>query len=83
MQHSMIYVGLGLMPSANKPDDMKSLAGPGPDALNRVGSFTGPMSASFQVAPGEAPGPGDIATAELYGKRVAEITAQFVRGRAG
>ena len=82
MQHGMIYVSLGINPSANRHDDMKTLAGPTPEAHNRVGSFIGPMSASFQVAPGEAPGPGDLATAELYGKRVATITAQFLRGRA-
>jgi NAD(P)H dehydrogenase (quinone) len=81
MQHGMIYVGLGINPSANKPDDMNQIAGPGPDAHNRVGSFTGPMSASFQVKPPAAPGKGDIETAELYGRRVAEITLQFVRGR--
>jgi hypothetical protein len=28
-----------------------------------------------------SPGEGDIATAEAYGRRVAEITLQFVRGR--
>jgi NAD(P)H dehydrogenase (quinone) len=82
MQHGMIFVGLGLMPSANKPDDMNQIAGPGPDAHNRVGSFMGPMAASFQVRPPGAPGQGDIETAEFYGRRVAEITLQFVRGRA-
>jgi multimeric flavodoxin WrbA len=46
MQHGMIFVGLGMLPSANKPDDMNEIAGPGPDAHNRVGSFVGPMSAS-------------------------------------
>jgi len=81
MQHGMIYVSLGINPGANRHDDFKTVAGPGPDAHNRVGSFIGPMSASFQVAPGEAPPVGDIQTAELYGKRVAEITAQFLRGR--
>ena len=81
MQHGMIYVGLGMVPSANKPDEMNSINGPGPNAHNRVGAFMGPMSASFQVAPPTAPPPGDIQTAEAYGKRVAEITAQFVKGR--
>lgn len=81
MQHGMIYVGLGMMPSANKPGDMNRIDGPGPDAHNRVGSFIGPMSASFQVKPPEAPSKGDIETAELYGRRVAEITAQFAKGR--
>lgn len=81
MQHGMIFVGLGMMPSANKPDDMNRIEGPGPDAHNRVGSFIGPMSASFQVNPPDAPSKGDIETAEIYGRRVAEITLQFVRGK--
>jgi NAD(P)H dehydrogenase (quinone) len=55
MQHGMIYVGLGMMPSANRPGDMNSTTGPGPEAHNRVGSFVGPMSASFQVNPPDAP----------------------------
>jgi len=83
MQHGMIYVSLGMVPSANRPDDMKTPAGPGPEAHNRVGSFIGPMSASFQVAPPDAPVKGDIETAEIYGLRVATITAQFLKGRAG
>ena len=83
MQHGMIFVGLGMMPSANKPEDMTQITGPGPDAHNRVGSFTGPMAASFQVNPPAAPAKGDLETAEFYGRRVAEITLQFVRGRNG
>jgi len=83
MQHGMIFVGLGMMPSANKPEDFNQIAGPGPEAHNRVGSFIGPMSASFQVNPPGAPGKGDLETAEMYGRRVAEITLQFVRGRNG
>lgn len=81
MQHGMIYVGTGMMPAANAPGSMNSVQGPGPDATNRVGSFVGPMAASFQVQAPDAPSPGDLATAEAYGKRVADITVQFVRGR--
>jgi NAD(P)H dehydrogenase (quinone) len=81
MQHGMIYVGLGMMPSANKPDDMKSITGPGPAAHNRSGSFMGPMASSFQVNPPNAPSQGDLETAEIYGRRVAEITIQFLRGK--
>jgi NAD(P)H dehydrogenase (quinone) len=81
MQHGMIFVSLGMLPSANKPDALKSVTGPGADAHNRSGSFIGPMASSFQVGPPEAPAKGDIETAEAYGKRVAEITAQFVRGK--
>lgn len=82
MQHGMIFVGLGLMPSANRPEEMSSMAGPSAEAHNRVGSFVGPMSASFQVNPPDAPGKGDLETAEIYGRRVAEITRQFVRGKS-
>ena len=81
MQHGMIFVGLGLMPSANKPEEMNRIEGPGPDANNRVGSFMGPMASSFQVNPPQAPSKGDVETAEIYGRRIAEITLQFVRGR--
>lgn len=81
MQHGMIYVGLGLMPSANSPESMNSIEGPGPEAHNRVGSLIGPMSSSFQVNPGDAPSKGDLETAELYGKRVADVASQIVAGR--
>jgi NAD(P)H dehydrogenase (quinone) len=82
MQHGMIYTGLAMLPSANRFADMNTINGPGPDAHNRVGSFIGPMSASFQVNPPGAPGQGDIETAEIYGLRIATITAQFLKGRA-
>ena len=81
MQHGMIFVGLGLMPSANTPDAMNEITGPGPDAHNRVGSFIGPMATSFQVPPPNAPSSGDLETAEIYGRRVAEITLQVLRGK--
>lgn len=81
MQHGMIFVGLGLMPSANRPKDMKTITGPGPEAHNRAGSYIGPTATSFQLEPTEAPSAGDLETAEFYGRRVAEITLQFVRGR--
>jgi len=83
MQHGMIFVGTGMFPAANDPDAMKNIEGPGPETHNRVGSFIGPMSASFQVDPPAAPSKGDIETAEAYGQRVANITLQFVRGRQG
>jgi NAD(P)H dehydrogenase (quinone) len=82
MQHGMIYVSLGMHPSANNPEAMTHPTGPGPDEHNRVGSFIGPMSASFQVKPPETPSKGDLETAEAYGKRVASITLQFVKGKA-
>ncbi len=77
LQHGMIYVGLGILPAANRPDGMYTLQGPGPDAQNRVGSFVGPMAASFQVPSEEAPGTGDLETAEAAGRRIAEVTRRF------
>ena len=60
MQHGLIFVGLGMMPSANRPDEMKTISGPGPEAHNRVGSYIGLMAASFQVYSPGAPPKGDI-----------------------
>jgi NAD(P)H dehydrogenase (quinone) len=82
MQQGMIFVSLGMMPAASDPDSMNRIEGPGPEVLNRIGSYIGPMAASFQVDPGDAPSTGDIATAEAYGARVATITQQLVRGRS-
>jgi NAD(P)H dehydrogenase (quinone) len=81
MQHGMIFVGLGMMPAANRPESMDQATGPGSDVHNRVGSYIGPMATSFQVKAPEAPSKGDLETAEIYGRRVAEVTVQFVRGR--
>ena len=81
MQHGMIFVGTAMMPAANDAEAMNSVDGPGPHTHNRLGSFIGPMSASFQVNPGEAPPPGDLETAELYGRRVAEVTLQYLKSK--
>ena len=80
MQHGMIYVGTAMFPAPNETDSMENLEGPSSNALNRVGSSIGPAASSFQVNPPQAPGAGDIATAEAYGRRVANITLQFKRG---
>jgi NAD(P)H dehydrogenase (quinone) len=77
MQHGMIYVGTGVLPAFSHPESMGSVQGPGPEVQNRLGSFMGPMSASFQVEPPNAPPPGDVATAEAYGARVAQITLKL------
>jgi len=81
MQQGMIFVSLGMLPAASDPDSMNRIEGPGPEVTNRIGSYIGPMAASFQVKPGDAPSSGDLATAEAYGARVATITQQLVRGR--
>ena len=77
MQHGMIWVGSAIMPAANRPADMTTPEGPRPDAHNRVGSFVGPMAASFQLDDG--PPVGDLETAEAYGIRVAEVALRLAR----
>ena len=80
MQHGMIYVGLGMAPAPNCMESYSSLQGPPPEALNRVGSFMGPMATSFEVNAPDAPSSGDLETARLYGKRIAEVTLRFANG---
>lgn len=81
MQHGMIYVGMAMFPAEDDPEMLESIEGPSSANLNRVGSFMGPSASSMQVNAPLAPGSGDIATAEAYGGRIAEITLQFWRGR--
>jgi NAD(P)H dehydrogenase (quinone) len=70
MQHSMIWVGTGLMPSNSKAAQRND--------INFVGSFSGLMAQSpSDASPEEGPLPGDLETAKLFGKRVAETAAQF------
>ncbi len=72
MQHSMVWVSLGHLPNAADPTSVK--------AINRLGSSIGAMAQSphGQTQPLE----GDLETAKLLGKRVAEATVRWVRGRS-
>jgi len=63
MQHGMIWVGTGLMP-ADDPGD--------PEAVNRLGSYMGVMAQADNVPPEQSPPEGDIETATLYGRRLAQ-----------
>lgn len=73
-QHSMIWVGTGLMPANSSKAQRND--------VNYVGSFLGAMAQSSSDAGTDvAPPPGDLETARIFGKRVAEVTLQFVRGR--
>jgi NAD(P)H dehydrogenase (quinone) len=73
-QHSMIWVGTGLLPGNNS-----STASIGD--MNRLGSFLGAMAqANMDQGPDVAPPDNDRETASLLGKRVAEITASFCKG---
>ncbi|MEW6641854.1 MAG: flavodoxin family protein [Pseudomonadota bacterium] len=70
-QHSMLWVSLGLPPGNN------SSAG-SPEDLNRLGSFLGAMAQSNADEPAAvAPPPTDQRTAEMLGKRVAELACMW------
>ncbi len=74
MQQSMIWVGLGMQASNSKAAQRND--------PNYLGSYAGAMAQSpSDASPEEGPLPGDLETAKLLGKRVAEMTAQFVNGR--
>jgi multimeric flavodoxin WrbA len=74
-QHSMIWVSTGLMPGNNSSKGSV-------EDVNRLGSFLGMMAqANSDEGPDVAPPQADRKTAELFGARVAEVTAQFVRGK--
>lgn len=68
MQHGMIWVGNAVMPEGTTPDK-----------VNRISSYSGAMAQSF---PAESPvSEGDKKTAEIFGKRIAETVARWVRGK--
>jgi len=74
MQHSMIWVGLGLLPGNHT-------AAGSPEDLNRLAGFLGAMAQSnTDAGPDAAPGPSDQRTAAHLGRRVAEAA---VRWRVG
>jgi NAD(P)H dehydrogenase (quinone) len=68
MQHSMIWVGLGLL-----------VEGTGKENVNRLSSYGGAMAQTDQ---GQADvNPGDRKTAAALGKRVAETAARWAKGK--
>ncbi|MEJ1958701.1 MAG: flavodoxin family protein [Nitrosomonadales bacterium] len=73
MQHSMVWVGTGMMPSNSKAAQRND--------INYVGSFSGAMMQTPSDASADEVLPGDIETARLFGQHVAEVTEQFVAGR--
>ena len=68
-QHSMLWVGTGLMPANSKAATRAD--------INNVGSFSGLMTVSASDASPDEMVPGDIATAKVFGKRIADATAKF------
>lgn len=75
-QHGMIWVGLGELDRSPPGHAGKD------DKVNRIGSFLGAMAQSENRDPSETPPVGDLETAEILGKRVAQITLQMQRGAA-
>lgn len=70
MQHGMVWVGTGLMPSNAKAAQRND--------VNYLGSSAGLMAQSpSDSTPEEGPLPGDLETAKLFGKRVAATAARF------
>jgi NAD(P)H dehydrogenase (quinone) len=70
MQHGQIWVGTGLMPSNSKAAT--------PADTNWTGGSTGALAVSpSDASPDEAPRAGDLETARLYGKRVAEMAVKL------
>lgn len=67
MQHSMLWIGTGLMPSSNKNAQRND--------VNYLGGFSGLLAQSpADAGPEEGPLPGDLETAQLFGRRIAEAT---------
>ncbi len=61
MQHGMNWIGMPLMPTGHGEED-----------LNRLSSFLGLMTQSFDAPPEETPGKGDIDTAIWFGEHLAK-----------
>jgi NAD(P)H dehydrogenase (quinone) len=71
MQHSMLWVGTGLMASNTKAAKR--------DDINYLGSFAGLMAQSpSDSSTEEAPTTGDIETAKAFGIRVATVVRDLV-----
>ena len=74
-QHGMHWVSLGLPPGNNRSTGTEQ-------DVNRLGFFLGAGAQSnADEGPEAAPPESDLLTAEQLGKRVAETTVQFAKGR--
>ncbi|WP_271271522.1 flavodoxin family protein [Aliamphritea hakodatensis] len=70
-QHGMIWVGQTEMNTS--PEHQQGH----PEAINRSGTMLGAVASSEDASPEVTPPAGDLATARLFGKRIAEITKRF------
>jgi NAD(P)H dehydrogenase (quinone) len=71
MQHSMIWVSQGLMPSNTKAARR--------DDVNYLVSYSGAMAQSPSDGGTSDMSPGDLETARLFGERVAQVASRFRR----
>jgi multimeric flavodoxin WrbA len=69
MQQGGVWVGTGMMPSNSKAAQRND--------INFVGSSSGAMAQSPSDSSPAEMLPGDLETARLFGKRVAEVAAKF------
>lgn len=69
MQHSMVWVGTGMMPSNAKSATRND--------VNYVASSSGAMASTPSDASVDEMLPGDLETARLFGVRVAEVAARY------
>jgi hypothetical protein len=66
-QHSMLWVGTGVMPANSKAATRAD--------INFAGSFSGLMTSTPSDASPDETVSGDIATAKSFGARIAEVVA--------
>ena len=72
MQHSMLWVGTGLMPANSKAAERNH--------VNYLAGFSGLLAQSpSDSTPAEGPLPGDLETANAFGKRFAEQVQRLTK----
>jgi multimeric flavodoxin WrbA len=71
MQHGMIWVSQGLMPSNTRSAKR--------DDVNYLVSYSGAMAQSPSDAGADAMSPGDLETARLFGQRVGQAASRWKR----
>lgn len=69
MQHSMVWVGTGLMPAAGKDAERHH--------VNYLGGFSGALAQSPSGSSAEEGAFHDLETASLFGRRIAEVAMRF------
>ena len=66
MQHGMVWVGNPILPEQHQ-------GVPYDEAANRLGSWSGLMAQAGHASPADAFVPGDVKTARMFGRHVAEM----------